>query len=257
MKNILIKAIPYVIACMLLGIGASYDYSINVQFAHALAGVDFVFERFAIFPLIVLLIAGFHLYHLETNRPLFLIFAMGASIYAGFDAMGYWLSGTWMIVAALALAILFVFVVRVIVQKIPVSKRRQVGYWLMYFTMVLLISILVTTILKQLWGRVRFREGNGMQDFTPWYLPQGINGHKSFPSGHTTTWTSILCLFHLHPNRRLSWFQTLIIIGLVILMPLTRISCGAHYLSDVSAGFIITYTIYLWMTSIYKKRRIL
>lgn len=42
--------------------------------------------------------------------------------------------------------------------------------------------------LKYLWGRVRFRDllaAGNYDAFTSWLHPNGINGNKSFPSGHT------------------------------------------------------------------------
>lgn len=257
MKKIIIKGIPYGIITILLIVASFYDYRINVQMANRLAGFDIFIERFAILPLIILIIACFYLYFIRTKNYLFLLFAFIACIYAGFDTMGYWFNGIHMYIASFGLALGLGVSIYLIVAHIPATKQQQVAYWLMYFTMVLLISMLVTTILKNIWGRVRFRDGNGIESFTPWYLPQGYNGNRSFPSGHTTAWTSILCFLHVYPQRKASWYTIMIIIGLLILMPLTRMSCGAHYLSDTLVGFGITYSIYLWITSIYQKRRLI
>ena len=257
MKEIIKKGFPYGIVIILLMIASVYDYEINVMMAHRLAGIDLFFERFMILPILVLLITCFQLYQMRTYQHRFLICSMIASIYAGFDTMQYWYDGTFLYIISLLFACGLWLFIRFIVKQIPIYQQEEIAHWFMYFTMVLLLSMLATTILKQVWGRVRFREGNGLFDFTPWYMPQGINGHHSFPSGHTTAFTSILTLLHLPKSKQLPFYLRWMIVFLVILMPLTRMSCGAHYLSDTLVGFSITYSIYLIMTKIYQKRRIL
>ena len=249
--------IPYGMVMILLVVAGFYDYEINLKMAHALNGIDMVFERFAILPLILIIVACFRLYYVITNQVLFGILSVIAALYAGFDTMHYWCEGMMFYGTSIIVALLVWVIVACVVAKIPRAHRQNVAYWMMYFTMVLLLSMLVTTLLKNVWGRVRFRDGNGISDFTAWYLPQGINGHKSFPSGHTTAWSAILSFLKMHSHRPLAWWSRLLIYGLILLMPLTRMSCGAHYLSDTVMGFCITYTIYLWMCNIFMKRRLL
>lgn len=249
--------IPYGIVIILFVFATFYDYEINMHMAHVLNGFDIFMERFAILPLIILMVLCFQLYYQEQQKILFQLLSMVLALYAGFDTMHYWNDGLSFYVSSIVLAIFIWVIVSLIAKVIPFAHRQQLAYWLMYFTMVLLLSMLVTSILKCLWGRVRFRDGAGIIDFTPWYLPQGINGHQSFPSGHTTAWSAILCFTNISKHRPLSWWQTLLLYGFIILMPLTRMSCGAHYLSDTLMGFSITYTIFLWMSVIYKKRRLL
>ncbi|MBS6373138.1 MAG: phosphatase PAP2 family protein [Erysipelotrichaceae bacterium] len=80
--------------------------------------------------------------------------------------------------------------------------------------------------------------------FTPWYLPQGVNGNKSFPSGHTTAASITLCLFALplFTKKRLSSWQTMLAVLSPIMMALSRMIMGAHYLSDTVFAILIIYT---------------
>ncbi|MFT8939727.1 phosphatase PAP2 family protein, partial [Leuconostoc falkenbergense] len=73
------------------------------------------------------------------------------------------------------------------------------------------VFIAQTTIgeMKSLWGRFRPYEmttvaGNTMSEFTPWYHLNGINGHNSFPSGHTMSGWLFLYLVFFVPRGNIS-----------------------------------------------------
>ncbi len=60
---------------------------------------------------------------------------------------------------------------------------------------------------KYFWGRVRFRELDAaFSQFTPWYLPQGITGSDSFPSGHAAMGWMLLALLILLANKK-QWMK--------------------------------------------------
>lgn len=112
----------------------------------------------------------------------------------------------------------------------------------------------VNLALKDYWGRVRPYELNASQkDFTPWFHPNGVNGHKSFPSGHSMAGT--LCIVF-------SWFavqtklrKCLWITGIVyaILLALSRVLIGAHFFSDVTFSVFLTATIIFVMRELYDR----
>jgi len=104
---------------------------------------------------------------------------------------------------------------------------------------VLLVAVIVPAgivgITKTLWGRVRYRDLNASHsNFTPWYLPQGITGNFSFPSGHSAmAWLTLASIFYFrNPKKRL----TVIIITAIwaLTVCIGRVVIGAHYLSDVT-----------------------
>jgi membrane-associated phospholipid phosphatase len=88
---------------------------------------------------------------------------------------------------------------------------------------------------------------------------EGILDHdefKSFPSGHTASAAYILTLITLKnviPALR-GQEKILTIAGFVwiILTAIARIVSGAHFLTDVTFGFLITFTI-MWAVGSYLK----
>ncbi len=99
---------------------------------------------------------------------------------------------------------------------------------------------------KYFWGRVRFRELDAtFSQFTPWYLPQGITGFDSFPSGHAAMGWMMLALLVLFANGKL-WirnFISILIIVWAVFLAFSRVVIGAHFASDVLFGsFFIIFT---------------
>ncbi len=101
-------------------------------------------------------------------------------------------------------------------------------------------------VLKLCWGRVRFRQLDGdLSLFTPWYLPQGFNGFFSFPSGHTANAAAIYAIsyyFRFLPEkyRRMQpLFKAALLIWIAV-TAFSRVRIGAHYLSDVLFGAVIS-----------------
>jgi membrane-associated phospholipid phosphatase len=109
------------------------------------------------------------------------------------------------------------------------------------------------SLLKMLWGRARFwtLTGDSFAGFSPWYIPQGFsldNAYMSFPSGHTAQGSMILVITLL----------PLLVPGLkkharllkgaaylwIFLTAISRIIMGAHFASDVTAGFLITFCLF-------------
>ena len=111
-------------------------------------------------------------------------------------------------------------------------------------TVVYLFAILVViNIFKTLWGRVRFREMTDLSQFSPWYLPQGITGHRSFPSGHTSNAATLYVVVMFAPLVKKHWQKVLcyiVPIVWIIVMAASRVMVGAHYCSDVLFASIIS-----------------
>lgn len=131
-------------------------------------------------------------------------------------------------------------------------------------TLLAIINVLlIVQIIKILWGRVRFRDLlPDYSNFTPWYIPLGPTGDKSFTSGHAAMGCMFLPLLILVKDRE--WKEpvrilaTVLLIGWALFVGLSRIVVGAHYASDVlfSTGFAAIITIVLYITLYKNKEKI-
>ncbi len=108
--------------------------------------------------------------------------------------------------------------------------------------------------IKLLWGRVRFRDLDTLySNFTPWFLPNGINGNQSFPSGHAAMAWMILPLFLLVVNKsnNIKISLLILIVSWGLAVSLSRVVMGAHYVSDVLFGSFIIIVVFLIITKSY------
>ena len=110
--------------------------------------------------------------------------------------------------------------------------------------------LLIATPLKIFWGRIRFRDlAENYSNFTPWYLPNGITGNDSFPSGHASMSFLMIVLFVFFMDK--PFYKRIILKGLVISWGLavcaSRVVSGAHFTSDVLFGAMIMIVTYLFL----------
>ena len=122
-------------------------------------------------------------------------------------------------------------------------RARKWDYLL--FTCYLLLTLAITAtlveVLKVTIGRVRFCDlGDNYAGYTPFYKI-GFGG-RSFPSGHASM--SALSLLLLDINERHNIFQKKWVITafstiFTLLVALSRLILGAHYLTDLLFGIAI------------------
>jgi len=113
--------------------------------------------------------------------------------------------------------------------------------------------LLLVQLVKIFWGRIRFRDLlPDYSNFTPWFIPQGITGNSSFPSGHTAMGWMFLPLLIAVREREWKDPLKLVIVILVLgwgtFVGLSRIIVGAHYASDVlfstGVGVVVSLLLY-------------
>lgn len=125
--------------------------------------------------------------------------------------------------------------------------------------LIMILSIVSVDVIKIVWGRVRFR---AMQDnldvYTNWYIINGnrfaslipsLEERKSFPSGHSM-WSAVLLSISMLALAHPKWYRyeyRVVIGGLVlaIIIMVSRMLQGAHFLSDVCFGFSLGLIIYV------------
>lgn len=141
------------------------------------------------------------------------------------------------------ISLFFALIIVIILKKIAVNFSPAVLLTSKVITAMSLIGYLIfIQMIKISWGRLRFRDLNALQsDFTEWYLPQGITGGESFPSGHAAMAWMLLPIILLIPkkNKIVKIFTSGLIAAWGIAVPLSRVVIGAHYASDVLFGSFI------------------
>lgn len=144
---------------------------------------------------------------------------------------------------------------------IGAKSNENKNAWIVIMTLAgsIIVSQLVgISALKSLFNRPRFRSlGNGIE-FFPWYKPnlhyKDLLGgaivkeeFKSFPSGHSSI--SALMMFYAifvplmfpkHVSEKVRFPLFLVGLAYYIFMGSVRILAGAHFLSDVCFGGLIT-----------------
>jgi membrane-associated phospholipid phosphatase len=169
--------------------------------------------------------------------------ALAVSYYRGIGAI----PPTASIVATLTLVVvLFAFahgrVGRTWTELAGVRRAASTTLWLA------LASTLFVHPLKLVWGRVRFRDLDAAHlAFSEWYLPQGLTGHSSFPSGHTAmAWMLLPCVLLFARGTSARRITSLVVVSWGCFVALGRVVIGAHYSSDVVVATLFAFCVVAW-----------
>jgi membrane-associated phospholipid phosphatase len=190
-----------------------------------------------ILPLVIVMCAAGHYYY---DRPVAALFAdLNGPVVAFFQIVTTVGVAAWPLIGSGFLFVYFFYIS---------GKKKQARRMLYLFSSVA-VSGLVTDVIKWLMGRWRPKL----------FIPEGLYGFEffgrgyeqtSFPSGHATTICSLaLALSLLYPRLRWVW----IIIALLVCM--SRVVIGAHYMSDVIMGaYVGIFTAFLlWKWPLFTK----
>lgn len=250
--------IPVGLALLLLVIGARYDYQITDTLYQLLPVTGMIFERFLLIPVQMMTVIAMAMLFRVKGNAFYLLIGYAASLYMLQDALHYWvsLSNTGIQLILLGGGALLVAVVQVVIHRIPYGWIQKHLSFFVFYTLVLLSAVLITTIIKMSWGRIRYRDMQSATQFCVWYQPCGLYGNNSFPSGHTTAFTTLLCWLQWkkNPYEKSSVLRYLLLGAAIIIMPFTRMIMGAHFLSDTAMGFLITYSCYVYYRRFFKRR---
>lgn len=104
--------------------------------------------------------------------------------------------------------------------------------------------------LKALIGRARPRhllEFGGSADFTPvWQVSAACARNCSFPSGEASGAAAALSLLVFVPEKQ-RWIAAIILTPVLMLIAFNRVLFGAHFLSDVVLGWLLTMLAMAWI----------
>lgn len=256
---------------LMLLLGTFFDYQISTALYNEANPFGIFFAAFGEYPAALGFVAAGTLLWLGHNKDnklkaaaqflggAFLIFS--GSAMATIMPMLYLDLPTAVIVCiGLACAAAVIFLINFISKSANRDTMLRVAAVIFF---VLLFEMLLVNIVKIPWGRVRMRHiaADPRAYFMPWWqagtelkntlIAAGVAAEefKSFPSGHTAN-SACLMLLGLLPMlcQKLANKKTLlIIIGAVwaMLVAVSRIIMGAHFLTDTVVGFAISLTVML------------
>ncbi|MBR4242220.1 MAG: phosphatase PAP2 family protein [Eubacterium sp.] len=214
-------------------------------------------------------LAGLLIYKLakkKLHRNLGLFIELAGSAYLGYHIADYFFVEENQILFGIIYGFGFGLFLLFLGNFIVIPKEYEKALLVLSIAGIAVMAVQTLTVegIKFLWGRVRFRDllAAGSYDmFTPFTHPNGINGNKSFPSGHTAgAGMSYLLLTLPYLSEKFSKRKTLlfaIAFCYTGIVALTRLIMGAHYLSDVAVGSAISFTCVIISTGVIEKKKLL
>jgi len=244
---------------VLMGIAGIFDLQISESLVSKNSGWAKVIEDYGELPGIITILTAIFIYHKKKKhssnaRTILYSFILTYSAFMLFSYTGNVLFKPFMnsfypvIIFASVLTLISV----VLVKKLKVDFSETAFY---FSKVVLLMGIfgyvLFVQPLKIFWGRVRFRDLEPLfTDFTDWYVPNGITGSDSFPSGHSAMGFVLISFFILFRNKNINAkfaFYSFVLIW-AIAVAASRVVIGAHFLSDVIVGSMGMVFVYLYFS---------
>ncbi len=188
-------------------------------------------------------------------------------------------------IAYFAVSAVAYFITFKIVNKLSTTAVNALTAFAIIVILTGVISQVATKIVKEFAGRARYRMmhlvttltgEDAFNYYTPWYkfnmdakvssewLALGVpkNGFNSFPSGHTSagaTTVVLLALPMLFSNLNSVKGKVVcygVGLGFPLLVALSRVVVGAHFATDVLAGFAITLLTYFIVVAIFTKTKL-
>jgi membrane-associated phospholipid phosphatase len=252
---------------------AFFDLKISIQFVNAEMSWALFVRKFGEIPgLAMVIIAMFIMNTLRGKKRnvksilllVILLLLTALTFYYIAVLLVYHLTGSGDFFVKFGIQLWIVFgLVAILIQVILFRIKPRISERLHIFARITFWSAILNYVLfvqigKALWGRVRFFDLDALySDFTPWYLPQGVNGHASFPSGHAAIGWLLLPLIYLTFSK--SWRVKLLIGALAVswglFVSIGRVKIGAHYASDVlfPTGVAILCFVFLYKHYHYPK----
>jgi len=177
----------------------------------------------------------------------------------------------WLVALTIQAFVVFAF------KNLKPETLKKLIWWVIAVLAAVVVANLLIMIVKDPVGRMRYRalntefgqklKADGIRDYTPWYIANGqpdkeiIDGFvslfpgasdafKSFPSGHTCAAGMSYALIMLpdvidfkseKSKKGVKIACWLIPIAITMLVAISRIVVGAHYMSDVTFGGTIAF----------------
>jgi membrane-associated phospholipid phosphatase len=244
---------------VLMGIAGIFDLQISQSSVNNNSGWAKVIDDYGELPGIITILTAIFIYHKKKKhssnaRTILYSFILTYSAFILFAYTGKILlkplvnSFHPVIIFASVLTLISV----VLVKKLKVNfSESAFNFSKVVLMMGIFGYVLFVQPLKIFWGRVRFRDLEPLfTDFTNWYVPNGITGNESFPSGHTAMGFILISFFLLFRNENLftRYSVYIFVLAWAIAVAASRVVTGAHFLSDVIVGSMGMVFVYLYFS---------
>jgi len=245
----------WIILAVIFGI---YDLDISKHIVNQNSVWAKFLENYGMIQGLFVILSGIYIYYsfIKTKSDVWsyiqkIVFFLVSSglIFHLFDILAGKVVSNYLIVF-LIVSLFISLIIFILLHKIETVKNEiLIKYSKVVVAVALFGYVLFIQGVKYFWGRVRFRELDAVfSQFTPWYLPQGITGSDSFPSGHAAMGSMLLPLLILLAEKKqwVKYSAFILIFMWGIVLALSRVVIGAHYASDVLFGsfFIIITFLY-------------
>lgn len=253
---LIVLTLIWIILSIIFGI---YDLEISRSIVNQNSTWAQFLQEYGMIPGILVILSGVYLYYsfIKTKsnvwsyiqRVVFFLVSSGLIFHLSEIIIGDFVTNNLIVFLIISFAISLIVVITLHFKN-QLQNTIAIGYAKVVVGVALFGYVIFVQGVKYFWGRVRFRELDvAFSQFTPWYLPQGINGFDSFPSGHSAMGWMLLALLILLANKK-QWikYSAIVLIFLWgVTLALSRVVIGAHYASDVLFGsffIIMTFIIF-------------
>ena len=252
------------IVVLFMCIGSFYDYQISLALHNESNLFGIFFAAFGQFPArICLSVAGTLLIALKEKKfNTYFYYMIGfllniiAIYYCAKDFIHYMNMNP---ILSLIITILIITICNFFILHITKETNQQeIKKYIILLIATIILQLLIVNMIKVPWSRPRMRMISKVPEanFQPWWVIGCANREviqqlgianeefKSFPSGHTAS-AACICLLDTLPilNNKLKDKENLLYtIGFVfiLMVALSRIIVGAHFLTDVTVGMLIS-----------------
>lgn len=265
-SRIIILTVFAVFGAALLAVGGVFDLNVSSELFcgsdHILAGIGAFFGKLPAYLLLAvaffILLAYVRNNMDKYNKAWAIVLMIGYSlcilvayVLSVFSALEDITSKAKYI--ALAVGLLLAIASVSFAMKFTGNRMEELKKWAILTIIAVVVVILLTTIVKYLWGRQRYISVIGEKaTFTPWYKPNGLTGGTSFPSGHTALFGTLYMLIPLMGalGYKGEVFSYILIALTNALIGVFRIIGGYHYFSDVVFSMLISFIVCFIVTRV-------
>jgi membrane-associated phospholipid phosphatase len=260
--NIILLLLVWIILAVIFG---GNDLEISENIVNQNSGWAKFLENYGMIPGLFVILSGIYIYYSyiksKSNtwsyiqKVVFFLVSSGLIFHLFDILLGKVVTNHLIIFSIISFSIsIIIFVVLHMTNQ--VQNVMAIRYARVVVGMALFGYVICIQGVKYFWGRIRFRELDAaFSQFTPWYLPQGLTGSDSFPSGHAAMGWILLPLLILLSNKK-EWikYSALILIFLwAVVLAFSRVVIGAHFASDVLFGSFFIIITFLLFHKYYSK----